>query len=105
MITVAARLSGPDEFGLDAPGDFGFACAGDHVDFAADAEGIRIAAVGTWEIEAGFHGEAGVGEDEALVVGFEIVEVSAVSVELGADVVAGAMSEKFTEAGFANDIA
>ena len=58
-----------------AAGDLGFAFAGDHVDLAADAE---LA----WEVEAGFDGEAGVGEDEALVVGFEVVEVGAVAVDV-----------------------
>ena len=29
---------GANEFGLNAAGDFGFALAGDHVDFAADTE-------------------------------------------------------------------
>ena len=89
---------GADEFGLDAAGDLGFAFAGDHVDFAADAEFAG-------EVEAGFDGEAGVGQDEALVVGFEVVEMRAVAVDFGADVVAGAVGEPVAEAGVADDVA
>src|SRR5258708_10120458 len=97
-------MSGGDEVGVDAAGDLGFAFAGDHVELAANAEGIGIAG-GAGEVEAGFDGEAGVGQDEALVVGFEVVEMCAVAVEDGADVVAGAMGEKVAEAGFADDVA
>ena len=61
---------------------------GDHVDFAAEAEFAG-------EVEAGFDGEAGVGEDEADVVGFEVVEVGSGAVDFGADVVAGAVGEEF----------
>ena len=85
---------------MDAAGDFGFSFAGDHVDFAADAEGISPG-----EVEAGFYGEAGVGQDEALVVGFEVVEMGSVAVELGAYVVAGAVGEEFCEAGVADEVA
>jgi len=86
-----------DEFGLNSAGDFGFAFAGDHVDFAAYAE---LAG----EIEAGFDGEAGVGEDETLVVGLEIIKVRAVAVKFGADVVTGAVGERVAEAGVADDV-
>jgi hypothetical protein len=85
---------------VDAAGDprARFAGKGDHVDFAADAE---LAG----EVDAGFDGEAGVGQDEADVVGFEVVEVRAAAVDLGADVVAGAVGEEFGEAGGADDVA
>ena len=83
---------------MDTAGDFGFSFAGDHVDFAADAEFAG-------EVEAGFYGEAGVGEDEALVVGFEVVEVGPVAVDVGADVVAGAVGEEICEARVADEVA
>ena len=74
------------ELGLDAAGDVGLAGVGDHVDFAADTE---LAG----EVEAGFDGEAGVGEDEADVMGLEVVEVGAVAVEFGCDVVPGTVGK------------
>ncbi len=83
---------------MDASCDFGFAFAGDHVDLAADAE---LAG----KVEAGFDGEAGVGEDEALVVGLEVVEVGTIAVELRADVVSGAVSEGVSEACGADEVA
>ena len=83
---------------MDAAGDLGFAGAGDHVDLVADAEFAG-------EVEAGFDGEAGVGEDEADVVGLEVVEVGAVAVEFGRDVVAGAVGEAVGEACVADDVA
>ena len=42
---------------------------------------------------------------QAVVVGFEVVEVGAAAVELGADVVAGAVGEVVAEAGVADDVA
>ena len=83
---------------MDEACDFGFAGLGDHVDFAADAE---LAG----EVEAGFDGEAGVGEDEADVVGLEVVEVGTVSVQLGCDIVASAVGEPSAEACGADDAA
>ena len=72
---------------------------GDHVDLAADAELRSLRG----EVDAGLDGEAGVGQDQALVVGFEVVEVGAAAVEFAADVVAGAMGEALGEAGAADD--
>ena len=69
---------------------------GDHVDLAADAE---VAG----EVDAGLDGEAGVGEQEALVVGLEVIEVGAVAVEGDFDIVAGAVGEEVAEAGVADD--
>ena len=89
---------------LGGAGDYGFGwlvaagAMGDHVDFAADAELAR-------EVEAGLDGEAGVGQEQAFVVGFEVVEVGAVAVELGCDVVAGAVGEPGGEAGGGDEIA
>ena len=67
---------------------------GDHVDFAADAE-LR-------QIDAGLDRETGVGQEAALVVGFQVVEVRAGAVNLVGDVVAGAVGEVLGEAGGAN---
>ena len=64
-------------------------------DFAAHAE-LR-------EVDAGLDGEAGVGQDAARVVGFEVVEVRAGAVNLVGDVVAGAVGEEVGEAGVADD--
>src|ERR1039458_7659075 len=88
-------VSDSDEIPLDAAGDNGVVAGGDHVDFAADAE-LR-------QINAGLDGEAGEGQDAAFVVGFEVVEVGAATMKLGADVVAGAGREMLAETGTAND--
>src|SRR5664279_2387032 len=71
------------QFSLDPAGDFGFAVADHHVDFAAHAE--------VWQIDAGLDREAGVGQDQAVVLGLEIVEVGAVTVNLRRNGVPGAM--------------
>ncbi len=81
---------------LDPARHLGLALAGDHVDLVADTE---LAG----EVEAGFDGEAGVGQDEALVVRLEVVEVGSVAVELGGDVVAGAVREVVGETRIADD--
>jgi hypothetical protein len=91
-----------DQLVLDAAGDIGAAGAGDHVDLVADAEGFRMA-VGAGEVEAGFDGEAGVGENEAGVVGLEVVEMGAIAVELGRNIVAGPVGEEVGEACRADD--
>jgi len=83
---------------LHRPGDDGAAGFGDHVDFVANAEFAG-------EVDAGFDGEAGVGEEQALVVGFEVVEVGAVAVEFDRDVVAGAVGELVGETGRADEVA
>ncbi len=70
---------------MDFAGDPGFAGGGEHVDFAADSE--------FGEIDAGFDGEAGVGEDEALVVGFKVIQIRTGAVYLIADIVAGTVGE------------
>ena len=80
---------------LDAAGDPGFAGGGEHVDFTAHAK--------FGQVDAGLDGEAGVGQDAALVVSFKIVEVRAGTVNLVRDVVAGAMGEEVAKAGGAND--
>ncbi len=85
----------PHEFALDFAGDPGFVGGGDHVDFAADAE--------LGEVDAGLDGEAGVGQDAAVVVGFEVVEVGAGAVDFVGDVVAGAVGEVVGETGGADD--
>ena len=85
----------PDHLGLNFACDPGFGVVGEHVDFAADAE--------LGEVDAGLYGEAGVGQDAALVVGFEVVEVGAVAVEFGGDVVASAVREEVCEARVADD--
>jgi hypothetical protein len=81
---------------LDAAGYFSVGGGGDHVDLAADAEFAG-------EVDAGFDGEAGVGEEDAGVVGFEVVEVGAGAVDVGADVVAGAVGEPTGVSGVADD--
>lgn len=71
---------------LEAAGDVDLAGGVDEdVDLATDAEfGV---------VDAGFDGEAGVGEDQAFVVGFEVVEVSAIAVDFLADGVSRAVDE------------
>ena len=94
MITV----SDAQEFVLARAGDDCSIWIGNHVDLVADTE---LAG----EVEAGLDGEAGVGQDEALVVSFEVVEVGSAAVEFGADVVAGAMGEEVGETGGTDDVA
>ena len=84
----------PDQIRLQPAGDPGFVVAGHHVHFAADAE--------VFQVDSGLDREAGVRKDEALVVGLEIVEVRAVAVQLGANVVAGAVGEVLRIAGIAD---
>ena len=95
-----ARCSGEqgDDFLLEAAGDVDLAVGVDEdVDFAADAEfGV---------VDAGFDGEAGAGEDEAFVVGFEVVEVGAIAVDFLTDGVAGAVDEGGSVAGGFDDVA
>src|SRR5271168_2724406 len=70
--------SDADQLLLAGAGDPGSARCGEHVDFAADAElGLETGR----QVDAGLDGEAGVGQDLALVVGFEVVEMSAGAVE------------------------
>ena len=83
---------------MHGAGDDSAAGVGDHVDFVADAE---LAG----EVKAGFNRETGVREDEAFVVGFEVVEMRAVAVEFGGDVVPGAVGELRAEAGGADHVA
>ena len=90
-----ANGSNAHKFLLDAAGDPGFAGSGEHVHFAAHAE-LR-------EVDSGLDGEAGVGQDAALVVGFKVVEMRAGAVNLVGDVVAGAVDEEFAEAGVADN--
>src|SRR5579859_4116291 len=65
-----------------------------HIDFAAHSK-FR-------EVDARFHGEAGVGQDQALVVSFEVVQVSSVAVGLGGDAMPRPMREVRSEAGVAD---
>jgi len=74
------RRSNSQQLALDGAGDDGTSSvlgggrAGNHIDLAADAE---VAG----KVDAGLDGEAGVGQEETLVVGLEVVEVRAVAVE------------------------
>src|SRR5579875_1029717 len=83
---------------LPGTADHGFARAGDHVDLAADAE---VAG----KVQAGLDREAGVGQQQALVVGFQVVEVGAVAVQLRGDVVAGSVGEEVRKTGVADEVA
>src|SRR5262249_970299 len=67
---------------------FGLAVAHDHVDLAAYAE-LR-------QVDAGLDGEAGVGDDLAVVLGLEVVHVGAGGVDLDPDRVPGAMRKIFS---------
>ena len=69
--------------------------AGHHVHFAANAEFLQI--------DSGLDREAGVRQQKTLVVGLEVVEVRAVTVQFRADVVAGAVGEIFRVAGVTDD--
>lgn len=81
-----------------AAGDDRAAGIGDHVHLGADAEGAR-------EVESGFDREAGVRQDEAFVMGLEVIQMSACAVEFGGDVVPRAMGEGLGEVCCTNDFA
>ena len=53
------------------------------------------------KVDSRLHGEAGVGQNQAIVVGLEVVEIGSVAMGLGGDAVPGAMSEVFCETGVA----
>jgi hypothetical protein len=92
----------PHQLLLARAGDPGFAGGGEHVDLAADSE----LGMADWPADrCRVRREAGVGQDLALVVGFEVVEVRAGAVQFGGDVVAGAVGEVLAEAGLADDFA
>src|SRR6185437_11657925 len=91
-------VSDAQQLSLTRACDHGLAGARDHVHFTADAE---LAG----EVDTGLDGEARVGQQQALVMRLEVIEVGSVAVNLGRDVVAGAMREKFLEPGAAGDVA
>ncbi len=80
---------------MNGAGDTGFVFVDVDVDFAAQAE-IR-------QVDAGFDGVAGAGDQMADVVSFEAVHVDAIAVNGFPEAVAGAVSEIFAVAGFFDD--
>src|SRR5450631_891375 len=90
---TSSRLDA-DQLGLYRSRHDGTAGLGQHVYFAAYSK-IR-------EVDARFHGEASVGPDQALVVGFEVVQVGPVAVSLGRDAVSRPMSEVLPKASVAD---
>src|SRR5271154_3260097 len=94
----ASAASDAYQFLLARAGDPGSAGGGEHVHFAADAE-LGVGAIVGRQVDAGLDAEAGVGQNLALVVSFEVIEMRAGAVELGGDVVAGAMGEIVAESG------
>src|SRR5579875_1341733 len=87
----------PDELCLARAGDGRAAGPGDHVDLAAHPKL-------TGKIQSGLYREAGVGQQEALVVGFQVVQMRAIAMQFDGDVVARAMREEGTEATGVNDL-
>jgi hypothetical protein len=65
----------------------GPAWLGQHIYFAAYSE-LR-------EIYPGFYGEAGVWQNQTLVVSFEIVQIGSITVGFGRDAVPGTVGEVF----------
>lgn len=91
-----AGLEG-EQGGLDAAGDLGGGFGAEDIDFAANAE--------FGEVDAGFDGEEGAGDDGAVVVGLVVVHIGAVAVDLLADGVAGAVEEVLVEGAFFEEAA
>jgi hypothetical protein len=87
----------PDQLGLLWPGDHRPARLGQHIYFAAHAE-FR-------EIDSRFYREAGVRQNQALVVGFEIVQIGSIAVGLHGYAVPRPVGEVLCEAGVANHTA
>src|SRR5882672_12551175 len=73
------------DLALDFTSDFRAAGADQHVDLAAHSE-LR-------QVNTGLDREAGIGQDAALVVDLKIVHVGAISMNFGADRMAGAVNE------------
>ena len=65
--------------------DFGGVFEDEQVYFATDAE--------FWEVDTWLDGAAGVRDEDAVILGFVVVEVRAVGVDGGADAVAGTVDE------------
>src|SRR3954465_14600600 len=90
-----SSASDQNQFRLHFAADLGFAVAHDHVNLTAHAE--------LGQINAGLDGEAGVGDDLAVVLGLEIVHVSAGGVDLDSDGVPGAV-RKILAVAFSGDV-
>src|SRR5271157_2608556 len=88
------RRSDSHQLLLNLSRDPGLARSGEHVHLAAHAE-LR-------QIDAGLDGEAGVGQQEALIVGFKIIKMRAGAVQLLGDVVTRAMGKEIAETGCAD---
>src|SRR5579859_3924841 len=69
-----------------------------HVDLTPNAEAAR-------KVDARFNREADAGDQLAIVLGLEVVDVRAGAVELAIDGMTGAMHEVVAEPGRANDAA
>src|SRR5437588_9248162 len=80
---------------LNFAGYLSGAISGKHIHLAADAKLTR-------QVNARLNREAGIGDDLALVFGFQIVHVGAVAVDAYANRVAGAMSEILRQTGRGN---
>src|SRR5215472_3662723 len=96
----ADSIAGSDaqELGLARARDNSFAGPRDHIHLAADTE---LAG----KVDAGLDGEAGVGQQDALIVCLEIVQMRAVAVQFTGDVMTGAVREKIAEPSVADDVA
>src|ERR1039458_2144721 len=97
-LSANSRLcsDGHDLF-LNFTSDLGSCGAHEHIDFQAHAE--------FGQVDAGFDGETGVGQDAAFVVDFEVVHVGAVGMHFGSDGVAGAVDEIVSELGLLDVVA
>ena len=74
------------------------ATAGDHVDLRPHTEL-------TGKVKARLHGKAGVGQQQALVVCFEVIEMRSIAMQGGRDVMPGAMGKELRQPRSADHVA
>src|SRR5579864_411855 len=84
-----------DQFALNFASDISGATSRQDIDFTAYSELAR-------QVNAGFNGEAGIGNDLAFILGFQIVHIGPVSMHVLTDGVPGAVGEVFAKAGRGN---
>src|SRR5581483_7734850 len=96
-LKASSTCSDRDYLALDPAGHSAAALAHHHVHFAAHAE--------LGQIDAGLDGEAGVGQDLAIVLGLQIIKVRAVAVNVAGDGVPGAMDKVLPPAFRLNEVA
>ena len=95
---ASALRSNPQQLALRWPADHSRTRSRDHIHLAANPEF-------SGKIDAGLDREAGVRQQQPLVVGFEIIQVGSVAMQVDFNIVARAVGEPLAKTGRANDVA